>query len=221
MRVFQFRTGCDSRASSATGTDTVGESPRSSVCGSPAFGGGASAVTAARQNTLLFRHTEQRQLWNSKPVASGNGGGVEATKSKTALPSPDKIDRLLGAPDKISIPDRLMPEAEDARPTAEEAARRQEKVEAIRRMLGEGVAAESSGGGGRPDTVRLLTLNQLIAQQVKARSRSLAVAAAASKKKDGGGGDGDGGLNDEEDHRSDSSPDIPLPMRQQRESFLI
>ena len=70
--------------------------------------------------------------------------------------------------------------------------------------------------GGGQEAVRLLTLNQLIAHQVKARSRSLAAAAAASsggvfKEKDA----------KEEDERSDLSPDIPLPLRQQRESFLI
>jgi hypothetical protein len=127
----------------------------------------------------------------------------------------DRIDRLLDAPDKIHIPERLAPEPEEddeggRRCSREETERRREKVESIRRMLGEGESGK---------TESLLTLNQIIARQVKQRSRSFASAAAAAAQ---GEESSAAGKNvDYDDERSDSSPDIPLPLRQQRESFLI
>ena len=195
------RFGCDSRPSSSCGQDYYATgSPTPSSCASPAFGNSTTAATPT--NGLRRTLTPSRE---EKTAPQNNNG------KPTPAVSLDRIDRLFGAPDKIHIPERLLPEAE-GRTTAEEAARKQEKVESIRRLLGEG-AAESGGG---QEAVRLLTLNQLIAHQVKARSRSLAAAAAASsggvfKEKDA----------KEEDERSDLSPDIPLPLRQQRESFLI
>ncbi len=127
----------------------------------------------------------------------------------------DRIDRLLDAPDKIHIPERLAPEPEEdeeggRRCSREETERRREKVESIRRMLGEGESGKAES---------LLTLNQIIARQVKQRSRSFASAAAAAQGEESSAAAGKNV--DYDDERSDSSPDIPLPLRQQRESFLI
>jgi hypothetical protein len=145
---------------------------------------------------------------SSSPVFSNNrnAGGVTTA-------AVDRIDRLLDAPDKIHIPERLAPEPEDeGRRSREETERRREKVESIRRMLGEGESGK---------TESLLTLNQIIARQVKQRSRSFATAAAAAAAQ-GEESSATAGKNvDYDDERSDSSPDIPLPLRQQRESFLI
>jgi hypothetical protein len=150
-----------------------------------------------------------RERTNSRSPVSGNNRN--AGGATTAV---DRIDRLFDAPDKIHIPERLAPEPEEdeeggRRCSREETERRREKVESIRRMLGEGESGK---------TESLLTLNQIIARQVKQRSRSFASAAAAAQGEESSAA----GKNvDYDDERSDSSPDIPLPLRQQRESFLI
>lgn len=49
----------------------------------------------------------------------------------------ETIDRLLGAPGKIVIPERYIPEMDDQPPSIEEKARRSRKATAIRKMLTE------------------------------------------------------------------------------------
>ncbi len=163
----------------------------------------SSATAGGRLNTKDGRRPHQESFHHNK---SGSSAAMS-----TSL---DRIDRLLGAPDKIHIPERLAPEPEEEEAAGgrEEAERRREKVESIRRLLGEGESGKEE---------RLLTLNQLIARQVKQRSRSLAAASVASRRGSASGNDGEADGNNVDGDRSDSSPDIPLPMRQQRESFLI
>ena len=57
------------------------------------------------------------------------------------------IDKLFGAPDKIQIPERYVPEKETADPAVagEERRRKMEKVESIRRMLGAQAPAMAGG----------------------------------------------------------------------------
>lgn len=86
----------------------------------------------------------------------------------------------------------------------EERRKKMEKVENIKKMLG------GDSVGPQP-----LFLNQIIAKQVMEKTRKIAAEAAQGKP-----------INkmDEEakdENLSDSSPDVPLPLRQQRESFLI
>jgi len=174
-----------------------GCSPAPGRADTPTQSGGSSALLRERNN--------------SSPLIGGkNAGGTPLIGGKSAGSTPlDRIDRLLDAPDKIHIPERMVLEAQEEEGGREEAERRREKVESIRRMLGD-------GEGGKTES--LLTLNQIIARQVKQRSRSLAAASAAAAQ-DVESSAAENAEND--DDRSDSSPDIPLPLRQQRESFLI
>jgi hypothetical protein len=180
---------------SSGGGGQRGCSPAPGRANNPAHSGRSSALARERTNS-------------SSPVFSNRNAGAA-----TAV---DRIDRLIAAPDKIHIPERLAPEPEEdeeggRRCSREETERRREKVESIRRMLGEGESGK---------TESLLTLNQIIARQVKQRSRSFASAAAAAAAQ-GEESSAAGKNADYDDERSDSSPDIPLPLRQQRESFLI
>ncbi|XP_023344640.1 uncharacterized protein LOC111713888 isoform X3 [Eurytemora carolleeae] len=113
------------------------------------------------------------------------------------------IDGVLGAPDKIHIPQRYIPEQEE-NVGEEERRKKMEKVENIKKMLGCSDQVNQS-----------LSLNQIIAKQVMQRSRRIAADAARSSVVNPGNPE------DDEDDLSDSSPDVPLPLRQQRESFLI
>ena len=69
------------------------------------------------------------------------------------------IDKLFGAPDKIEIPERYVPEKEAAESASsgsdggEERRRKMEKVESIRRMLG--AQAPSTAGGPSQSAINL------------------------------------------------------------------
>ena len=58
----------------------------------------------------------------------------------------DAIDRLFGAPDKISIPERYVPEVDMDNLTPEERKVRLKKAESIRRMLADTAATGMCGG---------------------------------------------------------------------------
>lgn len=109
------------------------------------------------------------------------------------------IDSILGAPDKIYIPERYMPDEDDEKePTEEERAHREQKAESIRKMLSETqttVTKGEVGEGSQPETEvtvssssafkaklaaekkereHLLALNQILARQVMEKSRVVA-----------------------------------------------
>lgn len=107
------------------------------------------------------------------------------------------IDNILGAPNKIYIPERYMPDEDDEKePTEEERVHREQKAESIRKMLSEtqttvtkGEAEESSskqeGVAGstalkakvaaeKKEREHLLALNQILARQVMEKSRVVA-----------------------------------------------
>ncbi|XP_021693872.1 uncharacterized protein LOC5577636 isoform X9 [Aedes aegypti] len=159
------------------------------------------------------------------------------------------IDKLLAAPSKILIPERYVPEqAPELSP--EEKRRRQEKVEAIKKMLSETPIAGNDTSPNQPANAEkrqrehLLQLNQILAQQVMQMSKivaenSMAVLPSSIcklKKARGGGllrtnsnGSGrKGGEDDEDEHyRSEmedsdntESPPEPLPLYQQRENYF-
>lgn len=108
------------------------------------------------------------------------------------------IDNILGAPNKIYIPERYMPDEDDEKePTEEERVHREQKAESIRKMLSEtqttvttnetkeekspngDVAASSSTlkakvAAERKEREHLLALNQILARQVMEKSRVVA-----------------------------------------------
>ncbi|ROT65661.1 putative protein Daple-like isoform X4 [Penaeus vannamei] len=109
------------------------------------------------------------------------------------------IDSILGAPDKIYIPERYMPDEDDEKePTEEERAQREQKAESIRKMLSETqttvtatdnpevksetseTAASSSSAfkakiaAEKKEREHLLALNQILARQVMEKSRVVA-----------------------------------------------
>ncbi|XP_045129278.1 uncharacterized protein LOC123515007 isoform X8 [Portunus trituberculatus] len=142
------------------------------------------------------------------------------------------IDNILGAPNKIYIPERYMPDADDEKePTEEERVHREQKAESIRKMLSEtqttvtkGEAEESSSkhegvasstalkakvAAEKKEREHLLALNQILARQVMEKSRVVAVRALTMLTKQPSSSD------------DDLSPMQPLPLVQQRENYLV
>uniref|UniRef100_A0A4Y0B2D4 Pleckstrin homology domain-containing protein n=1 Tax=Anopheles funestus TaxID=62324 RepID=A0A4Y0B2D4_ANOFN len=93
------------------------------------------------------------------------------------------IDKLLAAPSKILIPERYVPE-QTPELSPEEKRRRQEKVEAIKKMLsdtpiGGGAGSNEAGPNPVPNAEKkqrehLIQLNQILAQQVMQMSKIVA-----------------------------------------------
>ncbi|XP_049297638.1 uncharacterized protein LOC125771260 isoform X4 [Anopheles funestus] len=155
------------------------------------------------------------------------------------------IDKLLAAPSKILIPERYVPE-QTPELSPEEKRRRQEKVEAIKKMLsdtpiGGGAGSNEAGPNPVPNAEKkqrehLIQLNQILAQQVMQMSKivaenSSAVLPSKIKRKCnaqfGANSSSAGKANDDKDHyESDledydtDSPAEPLPLYQQRENYF-
>uniref|UniRef100_A0A182WK54 PH domain-containing protein n=1 Tax=Anopheles minimus TaxID=112268 RepID=A0A182WK54_9DIPT len=155
------------------------------------------------------------------------------------------IDKLLAAPSKILIPERYVPE-QTPELSPEEKRRRQEKVEAIKKMLsdtpiGGGAGSNETGPNPVPNAEKkqrehLIQLNQILAQQVMQMSKivaenSSAVLPSKIKRKCnaqfGANSSAAGKANDDKDHyESDledydtDSPAEPLPLYQQRENYF-
>jgi len=93
--------------------------------------------------------------------------------------STNAIDNLFWAPDKISIPERYMPEMDADEVTPEEREVRLKKADSIRKMLAEQSTTASASknsetmGEEKKEREHLLALNQVIAQQVLQKRRSL------------------------------------------------
>ncbi|XP_076055602.1 uncharacterized protein LOC143033881 isoform X3 [Oratosquilla oratoria] len=88
------------------------------------------------------------------------------------------IDSVLGAPNKILIPERYMPDEDDEKEiSAEEQAQREQKAESIRKML-----TETTANPTKPEMTHkekrerehILALNQILARQVMEKSRIVA-----------------------------------------------
>ncbi|XP_045504460.1 uncharacterized protein LOC123701080 isoform X3 [Colias croceus] len=129
---------------------------------------------------------------------------------RSALPNkPDSIDQLLAAPQKIVIPERYIPE-KPPELSPEEQQKRQEKVESIKKMLtsSSGDASNKSPDGEKRQREHLLQMNQILAKQVTEMSKIIAVKALEELPLQ----------NNAED--SDLSPDVELPIYQQRENFF-
>ncbi|KAK3860359.1 hypothetical protein Pcinc_033578 [Petrolisthes cinctipes] len=114
------------------------------------------------------------------------------------------IDNILGAPNKIYIPERYMPDADDEKVlTKEERAMRAQKAESIRKMLSETQTTVTTGGESTEEKVteneaasgsvalkakvaaekkereHILALNQILARQVMEKSRVVAAHTSA------------------------------------------
>ncbi|XP_045517722.1 uncharacterized protein LOC123710075 isoform X3 [Pieris brassicae] len=132
---------------------------------------------------------------------------------RSALPATkirDSIDQLLAAPQKIVIPERYIPE-KPPELSPEEQQKRQEKVESIKKMLssssGDQTSTKSPDGEKR-QREHLLQMNQILAKQVTEMSKIIAVKALEELPI----------TNNADD--SDRSPDVELPIYQQRENFF-
>ncbi|XP_069946457.1 uncharacterized protein [Cherax quadricarinatus] len=144
------------------------------------------------------------------------------------------IDSVLGAPSKIYIPERYMPDEDDEKElTEEERALRELKAESIRKMLSETQTTATKGEAGedqsseskttassssafkakvaaeKKEREHLLALNQILARQVMEKSRVVAVRALTMLTKQPSSSD------------DDLSPMQPLPLVQQRENYLV
>ncbi|XP_052744229.1 uncharacterized protein LOC112054339 isoform X5 [Bicyclus anynana] len=132
---------------------------------------------------------------------------------RSALPArrlPDSIDQLLAAPQKIIIPERYIPE-KPPELSPEEQQKRQEKVESIKKMLSSSSADPSKSPDGQEKRQRehLLQMNQILAKQVTEMSKIIAVKALEELP-----------LQDNMDDYEDRSPDVELPIYQQRDNFF-
>ncbi|XP_045779532.1 uncharacterized protein LOC123877067 isoform X5 [Maniola jurtina] len=132
---------------------------------------------------------------------------------RSALPArrlPDSIDQLLAAPQKIIIPERYIPE-KPPELSPEEQQKRQEKVESIKKMLTSSSADPSKSPDGQEKRQRehLLQMNQILAKQVTEMSKIIAVKALEELP-----------LQDNTDDYEDRSPDVELPIYQQRDNFF-
>ncbi|XP_070507021.1 uncharacterized protein kmr isoform X12 [Chironomus tepperi] len=134
--------------------------------------------------------------------------------------SENTIDNLFGAPNKILIPERYIPEqAPELSP--EEKRKRQEKVEAIKKMLSDTTPTISGNDIALPPSQlsaekkqreHLLQLNQILAQQVMQMSKIVAEKAMAVLPSK---------ISELEDERELSqSPVDPLPIYQQRDNYF-
>ncbi|KAG7309321.1 hypothetical protein JYU34_005266 [Plutella xylostella] len=120
------------------------------------------------------------------------------------------IDQLLAAPQKILIPERYIPE----RPpelSPEEQQKRKEKVESIKKMLSSSSADQSKSPDDeeKKQRVHLLQMNQILAKQVTEMSKIIAVKALEEMPSQDNCNDWD-----------DRSPDVELPIYQQRDNFF-
>ncbi|CRK88820.1 CLUMA_CG002653, isoform A [Clunio marinus] len=147
--------------------------------------------------------------------------------------SENTIDNLFGAPNKILIPERYIPEqAPELSP--EEKKRRQEKVEAIKKMLSETTPTISANDTPLPPSQisaekkqreHLLQLNQILAQQVMQMSKIVADKKGddhyTSYRKERAMAGLPSRINEMESEREQSqSPVDPLPIYQQRDNFF-
>ncbi|XP_055679104.1 uncharacterized protein LOC129787495 isoform X15 [Lutzomyia longipalpis] len=136
--------------------------------------------------------------------------------------SENTIDKLLAAPSKILIPERYIPE-QPPELSPEEKKRRQEKVEAIKKMLSEAPLNPSNDNVSAPPSQisaekkqreHLLQLNQILAQQVMQMSKIVAEKAMAtlpSKVAE---------LTKNIPDDDQPSPTEPLPLYQQRDNYF-
>ncbi|XP_037028448.1 probable serine/threonine-protein kinase DDB_G0272282 isoform X2 [Bradysia coprophila] len=131
--------------------------------------------------------------------------------------SENSIDKLFAAPSKIVIPERYIPE-QPPELSPEEKKRRQEKVEAIKKMLSENTTNDSTTlppsqiSAEKKQREHLLQLNQILAEQVMQMSKIVAERAMASVSKNT-----ETNILSEDDL---TSPVTPLPIYQQRDNFF-
>ncbi|XP_053615905.1 uncharacterized protein kmr isoform X5 [Plodia interpunctella] len=133
---------------------------------------------------------------------------------RSALPAPRRaaaaIDQLLAAPRKIIIPERYVPE-KPPELSPEEQQKRQEKVESIKKMLSSSSADPNKSPDGEEKRQRehLLQMNQILAKQVTEMSKIIAVKALEELPE-----------RDQNYDLDDRSPDVELPIYQQRDNFF-
>ncbi|XP_063375512.1 uncharacterized protein LOC134663083 isoform X5 [Cydia amplana] len=122
----------------------------------------------------------------------------------------DSIDQLLAAPQKILIPERYIPE-KPPELSPEEQQKRQEKVESIKKMLSGSTDPNTKSPDGEEKRQRehLLQMNQLLAKQVTEMSKIIAVKALEELPQ-----------RNNADDLDDRSPDVELPIYQQRDNFF-
>uniref|UniRef100_A0A0A9Z2C9 Pleckstrin homology domain-containing family A member 7 n=2 Tax=Lygus hesperus TaxID=30085 RepID=A0A0A9Z2C9_LYGHE len=137
----------------------------------------------------------------------------------------ETIDNILGAPGKIVIPERYIPESQPQL-SREEIMKRSKKADAIRKMLCETTTVAAKEGEVKEKThsikhqveeekrnrEHLLQLSQILAQEVMEKSKMVAIQALASLPLIQS-------PIEEESDSDDSSPTNSLPLYQQRENF--
>ncbi|XP_076328955.1 uncharacterized protein LOC143235066 [Tachypleus tridentatus] len=153
---------------------------------------------------------------------------VRSTIRKTEVFDERIIDRELGLPQKIDIPERYI-EGEPEKLSTAEKIRRNLKAESIRKMLSEATVYEEPTkmegtesekmmmkkvDEEKKKRAHLLALNHTIAKEVMERSKLVAMIATLERL------DPDTVCQKEEAQDEDESPVQPLPVIQQRENYL-
>ncbi|XP_068619853.1 uncharacterized protein kmr isoform X3 [Battus philenor] len=170
-----------------------------------------SAKTLNEMPKDAFNQDGSRSLDDADMERALRGAAPDVVRS--ALPArrgPDSIDQLLAAPQKILIPERYIPE-KPPELSPEEQQKRQEKVESIKKMLTDSSAdaAKSPDGEEKRQREHLLQMNQILAKQVTEMSKIIAVRALEELP-----------LRDNTEDLDDHSPDVELPIYQQRDNFF-
>ncbi|XP_037070856.1 translation initiation factor IF-2-like [Pollicipes pollicipes] len=182
------------------------------------------AHEAAPPQKLYGRSADDMDMDRALGSAGSAPDVVKSSLTRTDLRyDADTIDTLLGAPQKIHIPERYVPELEVEPLSAEERLQRSRKAASIRRMLTQSsgfldtigtVSTTDHGSSPRGSVVteklqraHILQLNEILARQVTEKSKRVAVEALATMERPRLVKDND-------------SPPPPLPVTQQRESLL-
>ncbi|XP_026332376.1 uncharacterized protein LOC113239531 isoform X3 [Hyposmocoma kahamanoa] len=171
-----------------------------------------SAKTLSEMPKDVYNHDKMGRSLDDADMERALRAAPAPDVVRSALPTTryaDSIDQLLAAPQKILIPERYIPE-KPPELSPEEQQKRQEKVESIKKMLSSSSADPSKSPDGEEKRHRehLLQMNQILAKQVTEMSKIIAVKALEELPVQGGRTDLD-----------DRSPDVELPIYQQRENY--
>ncbi|KPI99373.1 hypothetical protein RR46_03738 [Papilio xuthus] len=169
-----------------------------------------SAKTLNEMPKDVYNQDGSRSLDDADMERALRGAAPDVVRSALPRRAEQSIDQLLAAPQKILIPERYIPE-KPPELSPEEQQKRLEKVESIKKMLTDSSAetAKSPDGEEKRQREHLLQMNQILAKQVTEMSKIIAVRALEELPLRENGEDSD-----------ELSPDVELPIYQQRDNFF-
>ncbi|KPJ10751.1 hypothetical protein RR48_07757 [Papilio machaon] len=169
-----------------------------------------SAKTLNEMPKDVYNQDGSRSLDGADMERALRGAAPDVVRSALPRRAEQSIDQLLAAPQKILIPERYIPE-KPPELSPEEQQKRLEKVESIKKMLTDSSAetAKSPDGDEKRQREHLLQMNQILAKQVTEMSKIIAVRALEELPLRENGEDSD-----------ELSPDVELPIYQQRDNYF-